>query len=98
MVEVRQHTDGRTAVRTPHTIDDPVKGDCDWIAFSFYSETDARLKPIELLTHEDVRNWTLLAPAGQCGFEARDRFARYAAALRDRANPDGTRKQGRTSM
>lgn len=53
MVEVRQHTDGRVALRTPHVIDDIRKGDCNWMVIEYYSPTDARIR-IDLLTDDEV--------------------------------------------
>lgn len=62
MVEVRQHPDGRTAVRVPVTVDDVVKGDCDWLSVDFTTGT----LYVQLLTEAEVTDWTPLAPM-PCG-------------------------------
>ncbi|NUR80777.1 MAG: HigA family addiction module antidote protein [Dermatophilaceae bacterium] len=53
MVEVRQHADGTTAVRMPNTVDDVVKGDCNWTAISW---PDGILI-VRLLTDDEVSDW-----------------------------------------
>lgn len=65
LVEVRQHADGRTAVRIPAPIDDVTKGECPWMAISFFGEPQSYLN-VELLTDDEVRDWTPLGPM-PCG-------------------------------
>lgn len=96
MVEVRQHADGRTAIRLEAPMDDILKGEYDWVSFKFGAKPQQHLST-EPLTHEEVRDWTILVPAGQCAAEARSRLGRAAEDLRNRAKPDGTRNQDRTS-
>jgi hypothetical protein len=62
MNDVRQHPDGRTALRIPVPIDDVTKGECPWLAISFIGEPQSHLH-VELLTDDEVHDWTPLGPA-----------------------------------
>lgn len=58
-VEVRQHADGRVAMRLPEPVDDVTKGLCHWMAFGFGTEPQHHLN-VALLTDDEVKRdgWT----------------------------------------